>query len=189
MYRTPTVDSMADDMRPDIAAAKSRMNMTIGSKREMKRLPEHLWEGETVAQMTGGSYGNGTGLIVLTDRRLFFFQDGVMSKKSEDFPFTKISSVQWSSGLMFGSIVIFASGNKAEISNVDKKDGKAMVDTVRGMLSAVEQSAPTPATASPASAPAVSLIDQIRQLGELWDAGIVTPEEFEAKKAELLSRI
>jgi hypothetical protein len=179
---------MADEMRPDIAAAKSRMKVTLGSKREMKRLPEHLWEGETVAQMTGGTYGNGTGLVVLTDRRLFFFQDGVMSKKSEDFPFAKISSVQWSSGMMFGSIVIFASGNKAEISNVDKKDGKAMVDTVRGMLSAVEASTAAPSSAS-SSAPAVSLIDQIRQLGELRDAGIVTPEEFEAKKTELLARM
>lgn len=135
--------------------------------------------------MTGGTYGNGTGLVVLTDRRLFFFQDGVTSKKSEDFPFAKISSVQWSSGMLMGSIVIFASGNKAEITNVVKKDGKAMVDTARGMLSAVEQSAVAPT----ASAPTVSLIDQIRQLGELRDSGIVTPEEFESKKAELLSRI
>jgi hypothetical protein len=32
-------------------------------------------------------------------------------------------------------------------------------------------------------------IEQIRRLGELRDAGLLTPEEFEAKKAELLRRI
>lgn len=32
-------------------------------------------------------------------------------------------------------------------------------------------------------------IEQIRRLGELREAGLVTPEEFEAKKAELLSRL
>ncbi|WP_246458932.1 SHOCT domain-containing protein [Streptomyces himalayensis] len=32
-------------------------------------------------------------------------------------------------------------------------------------------------------------MDLLRQLGELRDAGIVTPEEFEAKKADLLRRL
>ncbi len=35
----------------------------------------------------------------------------------------------------------------------------------------------------------LSLPDQIRALGELRDAGLVTPEEFEAKKRELLARM
>jgi uncharacterized membrane protein YeaQ/YmgE (transglycosylase-associated protein family) len=30
---------------------------------------------------------------------------------------------------------------------------------------------------------------RLRELGELRDAGVITPEEFETKKAELLSRI
>jgi Short C-terminal domain len=34
-----------------------------------------------------------------------------------------------------------------------------------------------------------SIPDQIRQLGELRDQGLVTPEEFETKKTELLSRL
>ena len=34
-----------------------------------------------------------------------------------------------------------------------------------------------------------SVIEQIRQLGELRDSGIITVAEFEAKKAELLARI
>lgn len=36
---------------------------------------------------------------------------------------------------------------------------------------------------------AESPLDTIRRLGELRDAGYVTQEEFEAKKAELLGRI
>ena len=32
-------------------------------------------------------------------------------------------------------------------------------------------------------------IDQIRRLGELRDSGVVSEEEFEAKKAELLARM
>ena len=43
--------------------------------------------------------------------------------------------------------------------------------------------APTPAPA-PASAP--SYLDELEKLGELRDKGIITDEEFEAKKKELL---
>ncbi len=98
--------------------------MKLGGGREIKRLTEHLWEAETVERMTTGAYGNGTGLIVLIDRRLLFVQDGVMSKKSEDCPLDKVSSVQWGSGMMLGAITIFASGNKSEIKNVNKDDGR-----------------------------------------------------------------
>jgi hypothetical protein len=44
-----------------------------------------------------------------------------------------------------------------------------------------------PASSSPATA--TDPIDQLRRLGELRDAGIVTEEEFTAKKAEILSRL
>jgi hypothetical protein len=33
------------------------------------------------------------------------------------------------------------------------------------------------------------VFQKLRQLGELRDAGVVTPAEFEVKKAELLARI
>jgi hypothetical protein len=33
------------------------------------------------------------------------------------------------------------------------------------------------------------VLSQIKQLGELRDAGVLTNEEFEAKKAEVLARL
>ncbi len=51
--------------------------------------------------------------------------------------------------------------------------------------------APTPVpAAAPAAAPANDMsatLEQLKQLGELRDAGILTPDEFEAKKAAILS--
>lgn len=38
-------------------------------------------------------------------------------------------------------------------------------------------------------APFDNPLDQIRRLAELRDAGLVTPEEFEAKKRDLLDRM
>jgi hypothetical protein len=177
-----------DDLRPDIEAARARMRSTLGSGKEISRLVDHLWEDEQVERMTKGAYGHGTGLLVLTDRRLLFLKEG-MTKKTEDFPLEKVSSVQWSSGIGLGTITIFASGNKAEIKNVNKDNGKEMVDHVRHRLSAPKPSTDSTGGDQGAVASAVDIPDQIRKLGELRDSGMVTPEEFEAKKAELLARM
>jgi hypothetical protein len=46
-----------------------------------------------------------------------------------------------------------------------------------------------PCDHSPVSAPSTSPLDQIRQLAELGDAGVLTEGEFGTKKAELLGRL
>ncbi|MEZ5960608.1 MAG: SHOCT domain-containing protein [Hyphomonadaceae bacterium] len=54
----------------------------------------------------------------------------------------------------------------------------------------VPTSAPAPAPApAPAGGDAAAIMEQIKQLGALRDAGVLTADEFEAKKAELLKRI
>ncbi len=58
------------------------------------------------------------------------------------------------------------------------------------VLAAVRARVPAP---SPASAPARpdpgGIADRIRHLGELHDAGLLTDDEFSAKKAELLAEL
>lgn len=173
-------------VRADIAAAKARMRVSLGGGREIKRLPEHLWEGEIVQSMTTGTYGKGTGLVVMTDRRLLFVQDGIMSKTTEDFPYSKISSVSWNSGMMVGTVVVFASGNKAEITNVNKDDGKAMVGALRARLADSPPVVAGPVATAPGQP---DVMEQLKKLGDLRDAGILSEEEFSAKKAELLARL
>jgi hypothetical protein len=90
--------------------------------------------------------------------------------------------------MMTGTVTIFASGNKAEIKNVNKDDGKGMTDIVRHRISATKPAAAT--GGAPDATPVSSDVpDQIRQLAELRAAGVLTEEEFAAKKAELLSRM
>ncbi len=50
--------------------------------------------------------------------------------------------------------------------------------------------APAPEPAAAPAAPANDMsakLEQLKQLGELRDAGILTPEEFDAKKAVILA--
>ncbi len=48
---------------------------------------------------------------------------------------------------------------------------------------------PQPAPVHAGGGDSAAIMDQIKQLGGLRDAGVLTPEEFETKKAELLKRI
>ena len=178
---------MSDVMRTDIERAASKMASRFGAKREIKKLPEYLWEEETVVRMSSGSYGGGMGLLVQTNERLLFIKDGMMNQTTEDFPYNKISSIQWSSGMVTGTITVFVSGNKAIMTNVDKAGGKEMVDEIRARIAELMHSqVTTPATAVE---PKANVVDQLKQLGELRDLGILTSEEFDAKKAELLTRL
>lgn len=181
---------MAEDLRPDIQAAKDKMQVRLGAGREMKRLTNYLWEHEAVHLMAAGRYGAGTGLVVLTDRRLLFVMDGMTRQTIEDFPIEKISSVQWSAGMVTGTLTIFASGNKADIDQMNKKDGKQISDAVRARLnSSPPPPPPVYIQPQPTENSTPDVYEQLRKLGELRDLGVVTPDEFEHKKRELLARI
>ena len=125
---------MATELRPDIQSAKDRISTCMGAGREFKKLESYLWEGEVVDSVCVGQYGRGTGLLVLTNSRLLFLVDGMTGSTFEDFPLSKITSVQWSSGFVQGTLTVYASGNKAEINNVAKPDGPPLADKVRRSL-------------------------------------------------------
>ncbi len=113
-----------------------------------------------------------------------------MSHSSEDFPLDKMSSVSWQSGAVDGSIVVYASGNKADITKVNKEDGKEIVDLIRTHLSAPKDNpAQVVVQAAAPTVPVPDVTEQLRKLGELHAAGILTDAEFSAKKAELLDRL
>lgn len=171
-------------LRPDVEAARSRMKLKFGAGKEINALSARLSDDEKVEAMAAGKYHNkDQGLVVLTDRRLFFLTIGIGifgKESSEDFPLEKVSSVRWQGGIGSGTVTIVASGGGAEIKSVIVADGRALVDAARARLSA-----PRVATTKPIDDP----MDQLRKLGELRDAGILTTDEFDAKKADLLGRL
>ncbi len=141
--------------RPDLQAAVDQLKMTYGIGREVKRLPQYLWENETVDCLCTGTYGRGQGLLTLTNRRLFFLHLGIRGITEEGFPFDKISSVNWSSGIRTGAITISTTGNKkSRIENVNPADGKVLTDRVRAVLAGDQRptgtaEAPAPASTTP----------------------------------------
>lgn len=172
-------------MRPDIEAARKRMTHTLGSKREIKKLEDILHPGETVKSMVGGGYGGKTGLLVLTDSRLLFYSDGWTSQTHEDFPLAAVSSVGFSGGMLTSKLTIHASGNVTDITGVPKTDGKQFAEDARVAL----QGARSGSADQPQAQAADDPMDQLAKLGQLKASGVLTDDEFAAKKSELLERM
>jgi hypothetical protein len=168
----------------DIASKK--LKSRLGLKKELKTLPSYLAEGEQVLNLSSGLYDGANGLVVLTDRRVFFLSAGISNSRFEDFGYDKITSVQTSSSMMFGEITIHASGNKAEMKNMMKDRVKEIGEYVRNQINAPKPPPETPATAPVAAPPSDDPADQIRKLAALRDEGILTEEEFAAKKRQIL---
>lgn len=182
----------AFNVRPDIDAAAEKLSSSFGAKREIQKLPEVLWEGETVEILATGLYGKGNGLLAMTNQRLVFYFHGVMSQKVEDFPYSKISSVQWSGGMLMGTLTVFTSGNKAEIKQVPKDQGKALADALRQRIS--QGSTPAappagPAGPAPAAAPAQDIAGRLATLDQLRAQGLVSEEEYAQRRTQILDSL
>jgi hypothetical protein len=120
---------------------------------------------------------------------------GMLAGGPEDvevIPMKSISSVQARRGAWYHDVTVFASGNtivfSVDAADAEKLRGLIMDQVLGGSAHAAAPAAP-PAPAEPAAPSGDALIEQIRKLGELRDAGILTPEEFESKKADLLGRL
>jgi len=169
--------------------AKNKLDMRMGVGKELKKLPGLLLETEKVLNLARGTYDGKQGLVVLTDRRVMFMDEGAFRSRLEDFPYSKVSSIQSEKGMMHGKLTVFASGNKAEIRNVVPKERAVEIgDYVRHRIAEGHAAEVTSAPAA-VNSTAHDPYEALRKLGELRDAGVLTTEEFEAKKTDLLDRL
>jgi hypothetical protein len=184
--QTDKMSRMLGDERPDIVAAAASMGHRMGGKRELKNLASHLLEGETVRFIAQGTYEKHQGILVLTDARLLFLFHGIVGQSKEDFPLRLISSVHTKSGFATGELKVFVSGNNSIISGILKSDLEPLANAVRQGMAAQHAATAQPQAATP---PATDPYEALQKLASLRDAGIVSAEEFEAMKQDLLNRM
>lgn len=180
-----------DDMRPDIAAAWAKVANKSGKKRDIRKLPEYLNSGETVLAMTGGRVGSNQGLLVATDRRALFVSEGIINHSFEDFPYDRITTVTSSTGMLLGKVIVHTGGAARVVDQVVKGEAEAVAAIIRERVEATTRDRypgnSAPIQASSDQAP-VGIAAELRELAELRDAGVLTPDEFANQKARLLGR-
>lgn len=165
----------------------------------LRHAEPHLEPGEVAKAAVMGAYETQSlgqdrirnGVLIATDRRVLFYSKKLGGFEMESFPYGNISSFEHGKSLMGHSLTLYASGNKVQAKWLQPADEfNAVLDVVKAAMSAKHAAAPTLASPPPASAPMTDdVMQKLRQLGELRDSGVLTPEEFDAKKADLLGRI
>jgi len=178
-------DDLFDDRgSTDAIARLGKMGRTFGRK-EVRHL-QHLLHGtEHVLILGQGQYEKKQGLVVLTNQRLFFFEKSMLGQETiEEFSLKAITSLETGKKMGGERLVIHASGNSNEIKGMFHGQADEIARQFRRLKS--EQEAPLPAApAQPVDDP----LAQLERLAKLRDQGIISAEEFDQKKAELMERI
>jgi membrane protein YdbS with pleckstrin-like domain len=129
---------------------------------------------------------------VLTSHRLIQ-QTGVLAKRSMDSRLDKINNVEhrqtlWGRILGFGDLEIDTASETgaAVFPRINRP-----LDFKRAILGAVEDYRSRLLRPAPLAAPvpAVPPAERIRQLKGLLDEGLISPQEFEAKRRQLLEEV
>ena len=163
-----------------------------GTKREVKELPKILNDNEIIKYGCSGFNNNNTVLCLCTNQRVLFLDKGLLyGIKSTEVPLDMVNGVSYEKGLIFGKIAITNGANVTKLEQITKKDAPIMADTIKKESVNYKESLQTPnsnnsSTQQKTSNNTDDLIKQLRELKNLVDEGILTEEEFNAKKKQLL---
>ncbi len=140
------------------------------------------WIGEMMGK---GDDTQHNGQFILTNQRACFFRKGFFGEVLETIPLTKITSVETQSFLGHRVLRLHTSHDDLSFKTFESKE---LFDSVYRKLEEVRHAPRGDGSAAPI-APSESALDQLKKLGDLRNAGILTEDEFNTKKAALLSKI
>lgn len=148
-------------------------------RKEINELPQILDEKEEIDGIIQGTYNKGQGILVSTNRRLVFIDKGLLyGLKVEDFPLSRITSIQYETGIIFGKLKIYASSNVAEIDNAENSRVRQFAEFIRNKLSDKEQMS--------SNTLGTDMLAQLEMLGKLKEAGVLSEEEFKEQKLRII---
>ena len=124
------------------------------------------------------------GQFVLTNKRACFYSKAPFEEIFETIPLSKITSVETSSLMGYRVLRLHTAHDDLEFKTLEPK---VLFDKLLAHLERLRNE-PTRGSVD-LTMSAESITDQIKKLGELRDAGFLTNDEFNAKKAELLARL
>ena len=105
--------------------AKVNAKKRLGVGKELKHLHEVINKGENILGHTRGFYNGNTWLICITDRRVLFLDKGMIyGMKSAEIPLDNVSSVNYETGILVGSITVTAGGAEKKVGKLRKQDVK-----------------------------------------------------------------
>ena len=150
-------------------------------------------------------------IVVLTNRRFMHYQQNLMgSAKFTDYIWRELKEARLEEGVMRATLTLFAAnGETLRIDNLVKEQARRLYAIAQEMeenvreelrLRAMEEKRAEAGGvylpgmmgamgAGSTAAPADEPLQALSKLKQLMEAGLITAEEFEAKKKEILARL
>jgi len=149
---------------------------------------EYLESGEEILKSIVGQYETKilgkdsvrTGICLATNKRMVFYAKKLTGYDMEIFPYSTISSIEMGKGIMGHKIVFFASGNRVSMKWIKEGDVQGFIEEVKNRIGKKEEMKTITEEGIP---------DKIEKLAKLKEKGILSEEEFELKKKELLAKL
>lgn len=163
--------------------SKAGVSDLFGTKKEVKELPNIIdLSNETIKYAASGFVENNTVLIVCTNKRVLFIDKGlVYGIKTSEIPLDMINGVSYSKGLLLGSVSVTNGANTTLIENIQNQATEKLASVIKEEAANFKRKISTQNQDN-----SNDLASQLRELKSLVDEGILTEDEFNAKKKQLL---
>jgi uncharacterized membrane protein YdbT with pleckstrin-like domain len=141
-----------------------------------------------------------THFVVTTNRVIY--RHGALTKHGVEIPLTRVNNINFHQGIVdrlvgSGTLEIESAGEDGESRFSHVRHPDAVQQEIHRQMEAYSRqqaawsrdAGPAPGTTGATVTAGPSIPDQLRQLADLRDQGIISPAEFETKKAQLLERM
>ena len=142
-------------------------------------------------------------IVVLTNRRFMHYQQNLMgSAKFTDYIWRELKEARLEEGVMRATLTLYAAnGETLRIDNLVKEQARRLYAIAQEMEENVREEKRAEAGgiympgmmggvgAGSTAAPADEPLQALSKLKQLMEAGLISAEEFEAKKKEILARL
>lgn len=125
-----------------------------------------------------------TGRLIVTDQRVCFYRHGFVGEKYESIDLPNVKSMETSSLLGHRSLKVYSTHNDLTFNSFrPKREFEEIITFLENPVRSPKTEVEMPSTAD--NSPVVRL----KKLTDLHKAGLITEQEFAAKKSELLAQI
>ncbi len=119
----------------------------------------------------------------ITNKRIMFGQKSLTGEKFKSVAYEKINDITFEKGLLFGVLTIDTPQEKFNIS-LDKESATAINNNVHQVLDSLKKEK---VEERPATNATISLEYELKKFKGLLDMGVITEDEFNMKKKQLLN--
>lgn len=149
----------------------------LGPKKSIEYLQENLAPGETLLLATQAMGTKSFGALGVTNNRLIYAEKGMTGKVLIDLSLKKIKTIAFTNR----TLLVSDGGNTLEFKSMITTYAEQILRKVKELQNNLEAAASAPQQAAGNNAFA-----DIEKLADLKAKGIITQEEFDAKKKALL---